>query len=289
MHCGPGNIQQVGNVGSSVKSEKPASAIYFAVSSKENMVHGYAWRIWWGGTSFYIKGRSSALAAFKISLHGPDLARPELRPGFKIALDEKAVPTAEAAGAVYCGSVAMSPQWFSGRKVQHGVKHVLTFRATWDLFIKNAPSAPNPGDLRAGAVGLVIPPPRRLGAADVDIYVSDTKPYWPRASTARRDNACIGPIRSKAGQYLTGVSIRRPALNGDAPPALFAMKASPTAERVRGIGTGVDDRGVLWIAEQWMSPSALTDAVAYQDQLTESDSKPVLSASSTSEGSRPDA
>ena len=176
----------------------------------------------------------------------------------------------------------MSPQWFSGRKVQHGVKHVLTFRAAWDLFVKNAPSAPNPGDLRTDAVGLVIPPPRRLGAADLDIFVSDTKPYWPRESTARRDNACMGPIRSKAGQYLTGVSIRRPALNGDAPPGLFALKASPTAERIRGIGTGVDDRDVLWIAEQWMSPSALGAAVAYQDQLTESDSELGLSASGMS-------
>jgi hypothetical protein len=237
-------------------SKKSASAIYFVTADQERGIYGYTWRMWWSGTSFYIKGRASHLAAFKVSLHGPDPARPNLRPGFKIAMDENAVPKAVEAGSVHCGSVFLKPQWFSGRKVQNGVRHVLTFRSTWDLFCKGCPSAPNPGDLRADAVGLIAEAPKSFKAADIEIYVSDNKPYWPFEAKARRDNSCIEPIRSGSGQYLTGVSFRRPALNGDAPVATRALKSRPAEERVRGIATAADDKGVLWIVEHWISPSA---------------------------------
>jgi hypothetical protein len=257
----------------SADDETLASAMYFVVADSERKNRGYTWRIWWGGTSFYIKGRASSLAAFKISLHGPDPARPQLRPGFKIAMDESAIAKATAAGAVHCGSVVIAPQWFSGRRIKDGVTHALTFRTTWDLFVKNVPPASNPGELPSGTVGLVIPAPATFKAADLDIYVSDKKPYWPREAKARRDNACIGPIQSRAGQYLTGVSFRRSALNGDAPVDALALKSRFAKDHIRGIGTAVDDRGVLWIIEQWMSPSALTAAVEYQTQLTSPDAE----------------
>lgn len=248
--------------------EKLMSAMYFVVADSERKNRGYTWRIWWGGTSFYVKGRASSLAAFKVSLHGPDTARPRLRPGFKIAMDESAMAKAEAAGAVYCGSVAIAPQWFRGRRIKDGVTHVLTFRTTWDLFAKGIPPASNPGELRSGTAGLVIPAPTTFMAADLDLYVSDRKPYWPREAKARRDNACVGPIQNRSGQYLTGVSFRRSALKGDAPELALALKSRSTKDRIRGIGTAVDHRGVLWIIEQWMSPSALTKAVEHQKQLT---------------------
>lgn len=201
----------------SANDETLPSAMYFVVADSQRKNCGHTWRIWWGGTSFYIKGRASSLAAFKISLHGSDPARPQLRPGFKIAMDETAIAKATAAGAVHCGSVPIGPQWFSGRRIKDGVIHVLTFRTTWDLFVKNIPPASNPGKLRSGTMGLVIPAPATFKTADLDIYVSDKKPYWPNEAKARRDNACVGPIQSRAGQYLTGISFRRSALNGDAP------------------------------------------------------------------------
>lgn len=236
----------------------PAQAIYFVVGNKKNNIFGYCWRIGWSGTSFYIKARYAPLAALKISLHGPD-PRPGLHPGFKIAMEGGAVPGALAAGGVYCGGVALRPSWFSGHERKGGVIHAITFRSTWDLFVKGAASAPGPGDLKSRTEGLVIPSPVSLYAADLEIYISDRKPYWKHESRARRDNACTAPIRNNANQYLTGVSFRRNAFNGDMPEAATALKAAPGEERIRGIGTSLDSMGVLWIVEQWMSVSKLKE------------------------------
>src|ERR1022692_3584669 len=135
--------------------------MYFVVGNRERQIFGYAWRIGWSNTSFYLKARYAPLAAFKISLHGPD-PRPSMRPGFKIALDDSAVPGAAEAGGAYAGSVAVRPQWFSGRKVRSGVTHAVTFRTTWDLFTTGSPSAPGPGNVRSRTVGMVIPAPQPL-------------------------------------------------------------------------------------------------------------------------------
>ena len=230
--------------------------MYFVVGSRKNNIFGYAWRIGSSGTSFYIKARYAPMSALKLSLHGPD-PRPGLQPGLKIALEEGATPRAIAAGGVYCGGVVLQPSWFSGHALKAGVVHAITFRSTWDLFVKSASSAPGPGDLKSRTKGLVIPSPSSLYAADLEIYVSDRRPYWNHESQARRDSACTDPIRNKANQYLTGVSYRRSAFNRDVPEAAMALKASSGEERVRGIGTSLDKQGVLWIVEQWMSVSKM--------------------------------
>jgi hypothetical protein len=111
---------------------------------------------------------------------------------------------------------------------------------------------------------LAIPAPAALKAADLNIYVSAHKPYWESEAQARRDNACIGPIMNKADQYLTGVSFRKSALNGDEPDAVLALKARSTNDRIRGITTATDNKGVLWIVEHWMSASALKKLVTGQ-------------------------
>ena len=242
------------------------SAMYFVIADRQRNMFSYAWRIGWSGTSFYVKARYAPLSAFKISLHGPD-PRPGMRPGFKIALDDGAAPGATAAGGAYCGSSVLEPQWFSGHKVKDGVTHVITFRTTWDLFIKGAPSAPGPGNIRSRTKGLVIPAPSALRAADLEIYVCDRRPFWKNESRARSDDACIGPIQNKAGQYLTGVSYRRSALNDDVPDAALALKAQSSDDRVRGIGTAADRKGVLWIVEHWMSASAMKEAVAEHKKM----------------------
>jgi hypothetical protein len=103
----------------------------------------------------------------------------------------------------------------------------------------------------------------------LDIYISDGKPYWENEAQARRDNACIGPLQNKAGQNLSGVSFRRSALNRDVPEAALTLKAHAAEDRVRGIGTATDVRGVLWIVEHWMSASALKEAIAQQERLVD--------------------
>ncbi len=169
----------------------------------------------------------------------------------------QAEPKATTAGGATRDFGNGRPTWFTGRQVAPGVAHVMTFRSTWDLFQTGTPMGPWPGDIRPGAVGLIVPVPDFLTAADVDIYVSDGKPFWRDEHQARRDNACLGPLRNKADQYLTGVSTRRSTLAKPTPPQALAPTPKPGGKRVRGIGTAVDDEGVLWVVEQVMSPSDL--------------------------------
>jgi hypothetical protein len=118
--------------------------------------------------------------------------------------------------------------------------------------------------LRSRTEGLVIPSPATLHAADLEIYISDRKPYWRHERRARRDNACTIPIRNNANQYLTGVSFRRNAFNGDVPEAATALKAASGEKRIRGIGTSLDSKGVLWIVEQWMSVAKMKEFAEYK-------------------------
>lgn len=246
--------------------EGTASALYFVVANRERGIFGYTWRIGWSGTSFYIKARFSPLTALKVSLHGPH-PRENLKPGFKIGIDGQAAQLAVESGGAYCGSVTQSAHWFSGSRAKSGVTHALTFRTSWDMFLKGSPSAPNPGNLKASAFGAVLPAPASLKTADVDVYVCDRQPYWPREKQARRDNACLGPLENKAGQYLTAVSVKRSAFDQDAPGSVFALRAKDGEDRLRGVATAADKNGVLWIVEHWMSVSALRQAISQQAQL----------------------
>jgi len=89
--------------------EELPTAMYFIVADRDRRICSYTWRIGWSGTSFYLKPLHAPLSALKVSLHGP-APRPEMRPGFKIGIEEGAAPSAEAAGGVYAGSVAERPQ-----------------------------------------------------------------------------------------------------------------------------------------------------------------------------------
>jgi len=41
------------------------NAIKFCVGSREKGIFSYVWRLWWGGTSFYIKPTYSPIAQHK--------------------------------------------------------------------------------------------------------------------------------------------------------------------------------------------------------------------------------
>jgi hypothetical protein len=137
------------------------------------------------------------------------------------------------------------------------VKHVVTYRAAWDVFKPGTPAAPTPTDFDAGvAEGFAIPRPIALRAADVDIYLSDRRPYWPNEAETRKDNDCFGPLLNTAGQYLTGVSARRSVFDREHhPPLDLAPHLGPDDEAVRGLSAGVDSSGLLWIVEQLLPAS----------------------------------
>jgi hypothetical protein len=233
--------------------------IYFCVGDKATNMCSYVWRLWWGRTSFYLSTRDrEKFANLKISLHGPD--ERYAAPGFKIGHDgldqERSTPN---------GLLVVPPEWlpcwFIGRAVTESATHVLRFRFPFNLFRRGYPSAPIPKDVKTrDFAGLIPPPARELDVIDVDVYVSTGRPYWPNERRARRDNACLGPLENDAGEQLSAVVVSRSTVQYPTPMRAQAPGPSGSEDRVRGIGATVDDSGLLWICEQWMSRSAFRAA-----------------------------
>jgi hypothetical protein len=238
-------------------SDGQTDAIKFVVRDAGNGVCAYPWRIWPGNTSFYLKPLNAELGAHKVSLHGPDERHP--RPGFSFApdaSDRKNKPVAEAADGLFTGRV-----WFPGREVNRRVRHVVRIRVGWDMFTTGSPSAVLPNmALKRREYGALIEPARLLRAMDVDLFVCRGQPYWPRERRARADEATLGPLANKTGQYLTGVIVER-SLYGNPPPSnAFAPEPANEEDRLRGLGVALDPTGFLWVLEQWMSKSTFPEA-----------------------------
>jgi len=225
--------------------------MYVCVGDRKTNVCGYAWRIGWGRTSFYIKPRYAALGAVKVSLHGPDIRHP--RPGFKVDLDASAISAVRTAEGRFVATEGWLPRWFLGRSVKPGVVHVVRFRWTWDLFGPGLRSAPRPGPVKSRDFAGLVPPPPVGDAIDVDLFVCEKRPYWPNERQARKDRACLGPLRNEAGHYLTGISVKRSVLLHPTPKVALPQQAQVGSNRVRGVGLAVDEHEVLWVREQWMS------------------------------------
>ena len=218
------------------------------VHDKTTKVTSYAWKIWWHRVSFYIVPTYAPLSGMKISLHGPDNLHPE--PGFRIGVDRSGMERAKAAGGVSHGPEGGI--WFSGREMVPGVRHVISLRWTPGLFKKGVPSGPNPGEPRTIDSNLVVPAPVQGFASDVDIYVCERKPWWRDEEQARRDNACLGPLKNDADDYLTAVSVRRQLAVLPTPEITRLASPETKKDKVRAIGSGVHE-DVLFLVEQWTS------------------------------------
>jgi len=243
------------------------STLYFVVYSKVNRIYGYTWRIGMGGTSFYVKARAPYIAV-KISLHGPDPRTHLSLPGFKVAVDRSALPKVRAAGGAVVGVLPEEGYWFTGRQIRPNVRHVMTFRSTPDLFVRGVSSGPSPGLFNESREqGLVVPAPQALKAADVDVFISDDFPHWHNSIMSFSDNANLGPIQNKAGQFLTCQSVVRAVSKC---PVEVPEPSSPD-DRVRGLVTFINGQGVLVIQERWMSRSFFAenaDTFGLRNELT---------------------
>jgi hypothetical protein len=233
------------------------NAIYFCVGDRATKICSYAWRVGWGRTSFYLKAQYRALTELKVSLHGP--SKEHTKPGFKVDLDQTATRKAISSGGYFVATPGWLPHWFKGHPVEGGATHVVRFRTTWDFFEVGVPSAPSPDDIKPSDFAYLVPPPPHSSAVDVDIFVSDSGPYWPNERQARLDNACLGPLQNEAHQYLTAVAVRRQIPASPTPPGALAPTSKGPADRVRGVGATVDEHGILWICEQWMSRTQLVE------------------------------
>ncbi len=236
-------------------------ALYITIGSTDAGPVGFTWRIWAGRTSFYLKSRASGLGHLKLSIHGDDPRHP-VGGGFKLAMDpEERYHQAIKEGLVLADRSGDWPIWFPGRQLRDCSTLVARLRWTWDACMR-LPAAPAVGTLRQGAVGLVAPPPPEPGdAVDVDLVVTEGKPYWPQEQRARADNACLGPLRNEADLWLTGVVVKRQASHQPPPGGAVAPRPSSRSDEVRGVSAAVDPEGFVWLVEQRMSRGALEAAV----------------------------
>jgi hypothetical protein len=241
---------------------KPAlsapKGLYVCVGTRQPVKLGYTWRMWWGQTSFYLKPRSSLVGGLKISLHGPDPRHPS-GPGFKIELDGEPPP----ADKVWIDATkGFLPCWFPGEPTRFASHRVVRLRWTSELFAPDMPSGPPTDSVRKGFVGTLAEPPPSGFATDIDLIVAKHAPYY---SENEKDviskNALLGPIKSRADEYLTGLQIRRSLEMTPTPAHLLDVPRPISPEdTVRGITAGLDPAGFVWICEVPMSRQAMQDA-----------------------------
>jgi hypothetical protein len=194
----------------------------------------------------------------KLSLHGID-PRHEGKEGFKIGMDpEPAFQQAVDEGRVAALRTGSWPIWFPGQRLNNDSTLVGRLRWTWDACTRLGP-APHPGELKKGAAGLVAPlPPEPGDAVDVDLILSQGKPYWPSEKKARQDNACLGPLRNTAGDWLTGVVVKRLAYQYAPPETAIGPRPKNSSDEIRAVSAAIDETGFLWLIEQRMSRQELT-------------------------------
>lgn len=227
---------------------------YFLVGQARPARYGFVWRIWTGGTSFYIKPRWKALAHLKVSLHGPD-PRPGLTPAYKLARDH-AAPQPH----YQVGTPDFLPCTFPGREIGHGLTHVVRIAVPGDTFTHaSARLGPPAGEVRQGMSGGYIDIPPEGSFAALDLYVSKQgRANWPTRPVAEDQNAIAGEIANDAGQYLIGLTSHSTMKHEPLPDLLRTYDAGvDETEITRGIGAAVDPRGFVWLCERLMSEQKL--------------------------------
>lgn len=237
----------------------PGGAIYYMVGKRDSGPYSWLWRISTTGTSFYIKAAYERFAEVKVSLHGPHPNHND--PHFRLGIDRSATEKVEGLGSIFRHQRNL-PLRFPGIQVAPGVRHAVRIRNTWDLFQWQSQSAPIHDSVRSRNLYTVGPPPSPLLAKDLDLYISDGRPYWPRPEAVLRDDAGLGPLKNKAGQYLTAVVIHQMTLRHPTPDGARQERQS-TAKVVarRGFGSCVDENGLLWLVEQMLDVSSGSDVV----------------------------
>lgn len=235
-------------------------AMYFTIGGHGGPALGYVWRLWSGGTSFYMKSSYAGMRFLKLSVHGDDPRHPS-GGGFKLGMDtEEAWTEALASGAMIGGREGEWPIWFPGRQLNENATLVARMRWTYDAVSRLGP-APEAKGLKKDAKGLAAPAPSEPGyATDIDLIVSRTLPYWREEPEARKMNGCMGPLHNKtAGLWLTGTVVRRWIPHYPHPRRHLGPMPTSRADQARGVGAGVDASGFLWLIEHRVSRTQQSD------------------------------
>ena len=234
--------------------------MYLTLGRPGGAIVGYTWRVWSSRTSFYLTSRDLAHDTVEAQSSRRRSAAPA---GRRVQVGdgpEDAFERDIAANKIVGVRVGGWPLRSSGSALTERAILVLRFRWTWDAIIRLGP-APPAGALRVGATGLAIPPPPKPGdAVDVDFVVSRDEPYWLNEKRARKDNACLGPLRNDSGVWLTGTVVKRWASHYPPPPTAVGPRPANRDDQLRAVAAAADSTGFVWLIEQRMSRSALTDA-----------------------------
>ena len=228
-------------------------SIKIVVVDASRQVRSHGWRLGVGRTSFYIKSLDDR-TSFKISVHGPDPNPKYTWTGFKMGYDHGDERAKR--------SVIHTPGWlpvrFAGRAAAdcEAARLVVRLRIPWDVFhthtLGDYPRA------KSGDQAVILTSPGAPYATDVDVYVSQGRPYWPREKTARADNAIVGPLVNDANQYLTAVLVKSNMLTIPTPHLALGQPPRDRDDAVRGHGGCVDaDHDFAWVVEQWLSRTLL--------------------------------
>lgn len=236
-----------------------AGPMYVTLGRAGQPALGYTWRIWESGTSFYLKSRIAGMKHLKLSVHGDDPRHPS-GGGYKLAMDtEEAFNDDLRTGRIIGRRSGAWPIWFPGRRVNEYATLVARLRWTHEATSRLG-AAPDPGSLKSNAKGLAVPPPSAPGfASDVDLIVSEGRPYWKEEPKARRDNACLGPLQNPPTDlWLTGTVVQRFIPHYQHPVEALGPRPVDRDDQVRGVAAAVDPTGFLWLIEHRMSKSKTT-------------------------------
>ncbi len=224
------------------------------LSADESPALGNIWRITAKKTDFYLDPLGQAGTTFHLSVHGPNNSFGGHR--FHIRVDHHTVNGAKEQGYFVEHSVPRKGFAFDGQQVAARAFLVARIRWTWHLQRPRfraavvSGAAPELADHQMGARLSEFLPPNH--AWDIDIVVSYNEPYWPHPLGSLRDNARLGPLRNKAGLWLTATSYRRFQKNYPTPEELCLRLPGADEEpnRITCGGPGPDGaNGMYWFVE----------------------------------------
>jgi hypothetical protein len=232
--------------------EEQQAIEWFMATNDGTAIDSWHWLIEWTTTSFYVKAMNPAMQATKVSIHGPDARHPG-KHHFRFDMErtnQDRAARAVRAGARWLSDTTALPYYFTGRKVNDHVDHIVRFSAAWDVFVAGAPPAGGSDWPKAKAMKGLVPVPEKGRVRHIDVFLSDNgDPYWPDEERIRAARAGMGVITNSLGWKLTALAFDRAA---DEQPDPFGdlRGGTPFDRCFRGIATAVDDSGFLWISEK---------------------------------------
>jgi len=247
------------------------TAIEWLMATRDGTgIDSWHWLIESTTTSFYVKAMHHALEGAKVTMHGPDDNHPgadhfrfDLIRTDGETLDQKAADKAARAGGRWLTDPGDLPYYFSGRRINDDVKHVVRFSTAWDAFSAEAePAGPSRFPKTKSDMRVFVPVPEEGHVRHIDLYLSTIgEPYWPDGEQATRAaGAGIGYLTNTLGWKLSAVCADHEATEETNPIGSGLRGDTPPSQCSRGYLVWVDETGLLWLFETLMAAPPRTNS-----------------------------